>query len=237
MTTPVVPAVKILIVDDDRAICDYMQTLLERDGFAVKTLSDPTSIDDEVKNGGYHLIVLDLMMPKLDGIEALKRIRKIDSDVAVVIFTGYPNLETAVMSMKLDAVDYIKKPFNVDEFREVLSRVMRKKGLARTPEEQLHRVIGDHHPQSPQGEGPHAEADVASHQPQRLASFSDRARGIERLDFFALQDRPRARFADSGPLRRVLNARVRRSSPAPRAPIRDLATRPRSGRGVHVVLA
>ncbi len=137
------PAVRILIVDDDRAICDYMQTLLERDGYAVKTMSDPTSIDDEVKNGGYHLIILDLMMPKLDGIEALKRIRKIDTDVAVVIFTGYPNLETAVMSMKLDAVDYIKKPFNVDEFREVLGRVMRKKGLARTPEEQLHRVIGD----------------------------------------------------------------------------------------------
>ena len=83
------------------------------------------------------------MMPKLDGIEALKKIRKIDSDVAVVIFTGYPNLETAVASMKLDAVDYIKKPFNVDEFREVIGRVMRKKGLARTPEEQLHKVIGD----------------------------------------------------------------------------------------------
>ena len=137
------PAVKILIVDDDRAICDYMQTLLERDGYAVKTLGDPTTIEDEVKNGGYHLIILDLMMPKLDGIEALKKIRKIDSDVAVVIFTGYPNLETAVASMKLDAVDYIKKPFNVDEFREVLNRVMRKKGLARTPEEQLHRIIGD----------------------------------------------------------------------------------------------
>ena len=137
------PAVKILIVDDDRAICEYMQTLLERDGYAVKTLGDPTTIEDEVKNGGYHLIILDLMMPKLDGIEALKKIRKIDSDVAVVIFTGYPNLETAVASMKLDAVDYIKKPFNVDEFREVLARVMRKKGLARTPEEQLHRVIGD----------------------------------------------------------------------------------------------
>ena len=116
------PAVKILIVDDDRAICEYMQTLLERDGYAVKTMSDPTTIEEEVKSGGYHLIILDLMMPKMDGIEALKKIRKIDSDVAVVIFTGYPNLETAVASMKLDAVDYIKKPFNVDEFREVLDR-------------------------------------------------------------------------------------------------------------------
>ena len=67
----------------------------------------------------------------------------INTELAVVIFTGYPNLESAVASMKLDAVDYIKKPFNVDEFREVLARVMRKKGLARTPEEQLHKVIGD----------------------------------------------------------------------------------------------
>ncbi|MFO0756493.1 MAG: response regulator [Byssovorax sp.] len=137
------PAVKILIVDDDRAICDYMQTLLERDGYEVKTLTEPLAVEDEVRAGGYHLIILDLMMPKLDGIEVLKRIRKVDNDIAVVIFTGFPNLESAVASMKLDAVDYIKKPFNVDEFREVLARVMRKKGLARTPEEQLHRVIGD----------------------------------------------------------------------------------------------
>ncbi len=140
---PPLPAVKILIVDDDRAICDYMQTLLERDGYAVKTLSDPTTIDDEVKNGGYHLIVLDLMMPKMDGLEALKRVRKIDSDVAVIIFTGYPTVESAQESMKLDAVRYLKKPFNVDEFREALDSIMRKKGLARTPEEQLHKVIGD----------------------------------------------------------------------------------------------
>src|SRR5688572_25241008 len=137
------PAVRILIVDDDRAICDYMQTLLERDGFQVKAIADPTAVEEEVRSGGYHLIILDLMMPKLDGIEVLKRIRRVDTDIAVVIFTGFPNLESAVASMKLDAVDYIKKPFNVDEFREVLGRVMRKKGLARTPEEQLHRVIGD----------------------------------------------------------------------------------------------
>ena len=79
------------------------------------------------------MMILDLMMPNLDGIEVLKSIREIDTDLAVVIFTGYPNLESAVASMKLDAVDYIKKPFNVDEFREVLARVMRKKGLPARP--------------------------------------------------------------------------------------------------------
>ncbi len=140
---PEMPAVKILIVDDDRAICDYMQTLLEKDGFAVTTTNDPTGVEDLVRTGGFHLVILDLMMPKMDGVETLKRIRKVDTDVAVVIFTGYPNLETAVESMKLDAVDYLKKPIVPDEFREVLARIMRKKGLARSPEEQLHRVIGD----------------------------------------------------------------------------------------------
>lgn len=138
-----VPAVRILIIDDDPAICEYMQTLLEKDGFVVKTLSDPTLAEQEVRQGEYHVIILDLMMPKMDGIEVLRRIRAIDTDIAVVIFTAHPNLDTAVASMKLDAVDYIKKPFNVDEFREVLARVMKKKGLARTPEEQLHRIIGD----------------------------------------------------------------------------------------------
>jgi DNA-binding NtrC family response regulator len=135
--------VRILIVDDDKAICDYMQTLLEKDGFIVKTMGDPTLVEDEIRSGDYHVLILDVMMPKLDGIEVLKRVRAIDTDIAVIMFTAHPNLDTAVASMKLDAVDYIKKPFNVDEFREVLARVMKKKGLARTPEEQLHKIIGD----------------------------------------------------------------------------------------------
>lgn len=136
-------AVRVLVVDDDRAICDYMETFLAKDGFEVKTLNDPSGAPEEVKVGGYHLVVLDLMMPKMDGLQVLERIRKVDNDVAVVIFTGYPSLETAVQSMKLDAVDYLKKPFNPEEFRVVVDRVMRKKGLLRTPEENLHRVIGE----------------------------------------------------------------------------------------------
>jgi two-component system, OmpR family, response regulator len=134
--------VEILIVDDDKEICEYMETFLARDGFLVKALNAPQDAVEEVRSGKYHIVVLDLMMPKLDGIELLKQIRKVDSDIAVVIFTGYPSLESAVASMKLDAVDYIKKPFNPDEFREVIERVMKRKGLARSPEEELHRVIG-----------------------------------------------------------------------------------------------
>jgi two-component system, OmpR family, response regulator len=134
--------VGILIVDDDKEICDYMETFLARDGFAVKTLTSPLDAVEEVRTGKYHLVILDLMMPKTDGIEVLRQIRKVDTDIAIIIFTGYPSLETAVASMKLDVVDYIKKPFNHDEFREVIDRVMKRKGLARSPEEELHKVIG-----------------------------------------------------------------------------------------------
>ncbi len=138
-----VPPMRVLVVDDDREICDFMETFLAKDGITVKTTGEPSGVVEEVKEGAYHLIVLDLMMPDLDGIKVLEQIRKVDTDIAVVIFTGYPSLDTAVQSMKLDAVDYLKKPFNPDEFRTVIDRVRRKKGLLRSPEEDLHRVIGE----------------------------------------------------------------------------------------------
>jgi len=137
------PPLRILVVDDDRAICDYLQTLLERDGYQVKTTIDPLGVMAELKKDHYHLVILDLMMPKRDGIEVLQEIRKIDKDIAVVIITGFPNLDTAVASMKLDAVDYLKKPFNGDEVRQVVARVMREKGLSLTPEEELHKALGE----------------------------------------------------------------------------------------------
>lgn len=137
------PAMRIVVCDDEPAICEYVKTLLEKDGFEVDTVTDPTKMEEQVRANDYHLVILDLMMPKMDGIEVLKRIRKIDSDIAVVVFTGFPDLDTAVQAMKLDALDYVKKPFNVDDFRAAIERVMHKKGLSRTPEEELHRVIGE----------------------------------------------------------------------------------------------
>lgn len=137
-----VSQIGILIIDDDKEICDYMETFLAKDGFAVKALTSPGDAVEEIKTGKYHLVILDLMMPKIDGIDLLKQIRKVDTDIAVIIFTGYPSLETAVASMKLDVVDYIKKPFNPDEFSKVIERVIKRKGLARSPEEELHKVIG-----------------------------------------------------------------------------------------------
>ena len=134
--------INVLIIDDDQDICEYMKTLLEATGYEVDTLSDPTQAEDAVRNAEYHLLIVDLMMPKLDGIELITRIRKIDSDVAIIVFTGYPSVETAVDALKLNVSDYIKKPFDVDDFRAKVSEVLSKKGLLINPEEELHKAIG-----------------------------------------------------------------------------------------------
>lgn len=142
MSSPV-QSIRVIVIDDDTAIRDLLETVLTRDGFEVTTLDDPTRADAEIRAGRFHLCLLDIMMPGQDGIETLRKIRKIDKDLAVVMVTGYPSLDSAVQSMKLDALDYLRKPFTVEELRAVVERVLKKKGLSRTPEEQLHRVIGE----------------------------------------------------------------------------------------------
>ncbi len=134
--------IRILIVDDDEDICAYMQTMLVSAGYEVCTLPDPTLAIEEIRAKDYHVLIIDLMMPKMDGIELIKRIRKVDSDIAVVVFTGYPSVETAIDALKLNVSDYVKKPFDINAFRDKIAEILKKKGLLVNPEEELHRTIG-----------------------------------------------------------------------------------------------
>ena len=97
---------------------------------------------EELKQGDFHVAVLDLMMPKLSGIDLLEQIRQVDDDLAVIILTGYPSLETATSSIGYDVSAYIQKPFSIDEFREAIYRIAKKKGLILRREDELHATIG-----------------------------------------------------------------------------------------------
>lgn len=134
--------VNILIIDDDREICEYMELLLENNGYSVRTETEARRGIERLRDEQFHVVVLDIMMPDLDGMEALEEIRSFDSDIAIIIFTGYPSIETARKSMQHDVSDYIKKPFDVDEFTDSLERVLREKGLMFDPEEKLLETIG-----------------------------------------------------------------------------------------------
>ncbi|GAB4293567.1 MAG: hypothetical protein Kow0090_07940 [Myxococcota bacterium] len=134
--------IRILIIDDDESICEYLQTLLVKDGYKASAVQDPMKGLELLKRDHFHLLILDLMMPQIDGISLLEQIRQIDLDIAVIVFTGYPSVDTAVKSLKLNVVDYLQKPLGVSEFRSTIKRVLRQRGLLLDPEDVLHRRIG-----------------------------------------------------------------------------------------------
>ena len=132
----------ILVVDDDHDVCEYLHDFLTSEGHAVTVQADSTEVVREIQKQDYHVVVLDLMMPKLSGIDLLAQIRSADSDIAVIILTGYPSLETATSSITLDVSAYIRKPFSAGEMRDALARIAKKKGLLLRREEELHATIG-----------------------------------------------------------------------------------------------
>ena len=132
----------VLVVDDDPDILEYLQDFLGAEGFEVTTLSDPTLAVERIRDEVFHLVVLDLMMPKVSGMDLLVQIRSVDDDIAVIILTGHPSLDTATASIQHEVSAYIHKPFTPQEFRDVIGRIAKKKGLVLRREDELHAAIG-----------------------------------------------------------------------------------------------
>ena len=132
----------VLVVDDDPDILEYLQDFLQAEGFEVTTLSDPSLAVERVRDEVVHLVVLDLMMPKVSGLDLLQQIRGVDDDIAVIILTGHPSLDTATASIQHEVSAYIHKPFTPAEFRDVIARIAKKKGLVLRREDELHAAIG-----------------------------------------------------------------------------------------------
>src|SRR5215213_8860873 len=99
----------VLVVDDDPDILEYLVDFLSAEGFEVTPLEDPTLAVERIRDEVFHLVVLDLMMPKVSGLDLLAQIRSVDDDIAVIILTGYPTLETASASIQHDVSAYINK--------------------------------------------------------------------------------------------------------------------------------
>jgi DNA-binding NtrC family response regulator len=134
--------IRILVVDDEPDNCDYLKLLLTREGFEVTTTTDPTKSVEILRSQDYHLVVLDMMMPQMSGTQVLEQIRKLDSDIAVIVATAYPSVDTAVASLRGQASDYIKKPLEPEQFIATIRGALAKKGLSQDPEAELHRAIG-----------------------------------------------------------------------------------------------
>ena len=120
---------KILVVDDEAVIVKGIKFNLEREGFQVDTGYDGEQAVEMAREGGYDLILLDLMMPKIDGLQACARIREF-SDVPVIMLTARSEDTDKIIGFEYGADDSVTKPFNIMELKARIRALLRRAGAA-----------------------------------------------------------------------------------------------------------
>jgi len=122
---------RILVVDDERAICIAIQRLFAGRGYEVDTAASGEEGMERLGRDGYHLVITDLNLKKLSGMDLLRWVKAHAPDTALVMITAYGSEKVAVEAMKLGAADYLPKPFDNDELELVVDRVMEGVALRR----------------------------------------------------------------------------------------------------------
>lgn len=138
--------IKILIVDDDRVVADILRDLIADDPErSVDVCYDGLAAIELIQKHLYDLIIVDLVMPRVGGLDLLKYAKKVNPDTIVIIITGYASLETATMAVKEGAYDYIRKPCNLEEINVVVKNAIEKIKLNRENRELLKKLQEAYH--------------------------------------------------------------------------------------------
>jgi response regulator RpfG family c-di-GMP phosphodiesterase len=121
---------RVLVVDDEKFIRDIIADFLGMEGYIVRTAEDGTSAVTELERARYDMVISDLKMPKMGGLDLLKEVARVHPDTLTVIMTGFGTVETAIDAMKRGAYDYILKPFKVEEIVHIVQRGLEKRRLS-----------------------------------------------------------------------------------------------------------
>ncbi len=122
--------VRILVVDDEQDLLEVCEDTLSRlEDVDIVTLSDPREAADRLGKESFDLLITDIRMPGLSGVDLLRKAREHDSELPVIMMTAFPAVETAVESMKLGALDYVTKPFHPDELAATVGRLLENRRL------------------------------------------------------------------------------------------------------------
>ncbi len=124
-------SLSILIIDDEPYLPHQFARYLKKHGYEVYTAPDGEAGLQELQKNDIDLVLLDLRLPRMEGLEVLQQIRKIDQDLPVVILTAYGNVASAVAAMKLGAADYLLKGFDLDELLLVVQRALDTSAMSR----------------------------------------------------------------------------------------------------------
>ena len=140
------PDALVLIVDDEQDIRDASERILSRIGYRVQKASRGDEALDILNKNSIDIVLLDLKMPGMDGMEVLTRIRERSTEIQVIVITGYATVETAIEAMKQGAYDFIPKPFEPDQLRIVVNRAWEKIHFiqnAKRLEQERNRTLSD----------------------------------------------------------------------------------------------
>jgi two-component system response regulator PilR (NtrC family) len=116
--------INILVVDDDKSMREFLELILKRERYNVTCAKDGADAILLLKENFFDLIITDLMMPAINGLELLKKAKELHADIKVIMITAFGTIETAIEAIKLGAYDYITKPFNNDDLRLRIRRAI-----------------------------------------------------------------------------------------------------------------
>ncbi len=119
---------KILVVDDEKGMRDFLSIMLKKEGYEVASAERGEDALKAVQAEIYDLVITDVKMPQIDGIEVLKTVKDVSPETVVIMITAFATTETAVEAMKLGAYDYITKPFRPRELMARVHAVLRRAG-------------------------------------------------------------------------------------------------------------
>ncbi|MBC7372099.1 MAG: sigma-54-dependent Fis family transcriptional regulator [Bdellovibrionaceae bacterium] len=120
---------RILVVDDEESIREFLEIMLKKEGYEITLAEDGQKAKELLAKKSFDMIISDLQMPNVTGIELLKHVKETSPDIVFMMITAFGTTETAVEAMKIGAYDYITKPFKIDEVRLNIQNALRSKNL------------------------------------------------------------------------------------------------------------
>jgi signal transduction histidine kinase len=122
--------IKLLVIDDEIGICEGIQRVLEPEGFQVEIALDGRTALEMIRKNGFDLILIDVKMPQISGLDLIPMIHKLDPEIICIIITGYATVEMAVSAIKQGAYDFLTKPFTLDTLLLAVNQGLERRALS-----------------------------------------------------------------------------------------------------------
>lgn len=116
----------VLVVDDEKTVCNSCKKILTQEGYNVDIALSGEEALNKVKGNGFDVVIADWKMPEIDGMEVIRRIKRDNPNVIVIMITGYPSIESSIKAIRFGVSDYVAKPFTPEELSDAVLKALEK---------------------------------------------------------------------------------------------------------------